>query len=82
MRGALGDPVRPTSPRARGLVMAMFSQYWEYARVPGFEQQSVLGQYSVHLSAPFLVTVGAIWAVSRDCSDCGTKANSPNNGDS
>ena len=41
MRGALGDPVRPTSPRARGLVMAMFSQYWEYARVPGFEQQSV-----------------------------------------
>ena len=31
----------PTSPRARGLVMAMFSQYWEYARVPGFEQQSV-----------------------------------------
>ena len=24
-----------------GLVMAMFSQYWEYARVPGFEQQSV-----------------------------------------
>ena len=44
--------------------------------------QSALGQYSVHLSAPFLVTVGAIWAVSRDCSDCGTKANSPNNGDS
>ena len=41
LRGALGDPVRPTSPRARGLVIAMFSQYWEYARVPGFEQQSV-----------------------------------------
>ena len=35
--------------------------------------QSALGQYSVHLSAPFLVTVGAIWAVSRDCSDCGRK---------
>ena len=34
-------------------------------------------EYSVLLSAPFLVTVGAIWAVSKVCSDCSTKANYP-----
>ena len=74
-RGALGDPVRPTRPRARGLVMVMFSQYWKY--VGSHNSQSALVQYSVLLFAPFLVTVGAIWAVSKDCSDCITKANYP-----
>ena len=42
-----------------------------------YNSQSALGQYSVILSAPFLATVGAIWAVSKDCSDCSTKANYP-----
>ena len=72
-------PVWPTRPRARGLVMAMLSQYWEY--VGSYNSQSALGQYSVLLSAPFLVTVvysRGTWAVSKDCSDCGMKANSLN----
>ena len=55
--------------------MVMFSQYWEY--VGSHNSQSALVQYSVLLSAPFLVTVGAIWAVSKDCSDFITKANYP-----
>ena len=41
MRGALGDPVRPTCPRVQGLAMVMFLQYWEYVRVRGFIKQSV-----------------------------------------
>ena len=50
--------------------------------VGSYNNQSALRQYSVLLSAPFLVTVvyrNGIWAVSKDCSDCGTKANSSNN---
>ena len=55
MRGALGDPVRPTRPRVCGLIMAMLSQCWEY--VGSYNSQSALRQYSVLLSALFLVTV-------------------------
>ena len=78
--------VRPTSPRAAGLVMAMFfdrsdGSTREYLGSNN-SQSAFSGNIQFICLTPFLVTVGAIWAVSRDCSDCGTKANSPNNGDS
>ena len=75
MRGALGDPVWPNLPTCVG---TRHGDVFAILGVCGSDNsQSALGKYLVLMSAPFLLTVGAIWAVLKDCSDCSTKANYP-----